>query len=166
MCKSNTWKCTPTWGSSFAKEKNDPNKKYDVALCSEFVSYGCQKVLDCCPDDSRLFDFVENNVFGNDFPTPNLPTPSCTEMIPDPKQEGAFDSACGVCKDGGKGVKLEFAAADKLCPYPDPKGKKDQEGAKATFFGAWRDRCARVGSEKEGTAKTHGKNQRCKGPGA
>jgi len=108
MCRNNTWDCDVTFDGDFATEKTAGSKE---ALCGEFLAYGCAQVLDCCPDDARLFDFVENQVFQDDYPNPKLPIKSCfydPKANPDPEP-----GLCQKCKDN-----VHVTVTTKVCPYP------------------------------------------------
>ena len=112
ICMRMTWSCSIDWSSSqLVTERND-HAKYDKALCSEFLAQGCSKILGCCPEDDFLLDYVENNIYQNDFPKPLLPSPSCPH---DPKNIKDAQDLCKKCK--GMKVKLK---AESRCKFPVP----------------------------------------------
>jgi hypothetical protein len=107
MCERNSFTVAVTFGSGFGQEKKAHTGE---ALVAEFVAHACSAMLGCCADDARLFDYVENNVFQNDYPRPHLPSASCAH---DPLDKAAASALCSKCKSAVT-VKVEPAE----CTYP------------------------------------------------
>jgi hypothetical protein len=66
--------------------------------------------LKCCADDDKMKDYVQNQQYGDRFPVPAMPTPSCEHDAKDSKDEGEL---CGKCEGA---VNVELEAID--CPFP------------------------------------------------
>jgi hypothetical protein len=109
LCRRNTWKCSIDFGS-FSPEAGDAS--YEGALCAQFIAEGCANDLQCCAEDWKLWDYIENHAYYDQYPNPRMPTPSCLE--------GPTPALCGKCKGAVK-VTLE----ELECPYPQPEGEMD-----------------------------------------
>ncbi len=107
LCRQQTWKCDVKWGK-FKKEKGDSS--YSKALCAQFIAYGCQKMMKCCPKNDALLDYVENWAFAYGQ-EPRYPSPSCIS--------GPSGKLCGQCKGA---VKVKLKALK--CKYPSAVPKR------------------------------------------
>jgi len=119
MCRRNTWTCNVTFGK--LEKENAKKADYTHALCAEFAAEFCTHTLQCCQDDDLLFDWIENEVFGDHYPKAFLPSPSCI------KTDGGTDM-CTTCQ---KNVKVQMKAGK--CPFPTdetPKTKTKPKPAK------------------------------------
>ena len=74
---------------------------YKEALCAEFFAWGCSDgkpgtTAGCCDlKDEMLQRFVEDYVFGSNFPQGHLPMPMCEHDVTDTEKE---DLICAACK--------------------------------------------------------------------
>ena len=91
-----------TWSASIEVSAEGPLGEqlgkpiYMKALQTEFMAAQCADTLQCCNRDSRLDDYVENAVYWNEFPVPQLPVPAC---VHDPKDDpGKLKDLCNKCK--------------------------------------------------------------------
>lgn len=105
FCLRQTWTCKVDFGSM---EKEAEDERYGKALCGQFMAQGCAEMLQCCDNDEKLYQWVEDHVWSTG--APGQPTPFCEH---DPKtDEGG--KLCGKCNGE---VNVELEAQD--CPYPD-----------------------------------------------
>eukprot|EP00743_Colponemidia_sp_Colp-15_P007890 GILK01008545.1.p1 GENE.GILK01008545.1~~GILK01008545.1.p1 ORF type:complete len:413 (-),score=63.85 GILK01008545.1:86-1324(-) len=114
LCLKLTWgaevkvsskKCkAPLKCSAFQQEVQ--TQKYQQAIIAELVAQGCVNVAGCCKENGRLLDWVDYNVYGDDFPFPNLPIPSCKH---DPADVLYAQDLCKACR---KAIKVKLHTID------------------------------------------------------
>merc|ERR1711871_1611336 len=99
------------------------------ALGAMFKGWGCVDALECCEDDSRLHEWVQDNFYGDAYPNSPVPLKSC--IIPlqgDPKEIAkARKKSCDDCKASMK-IKLDQGKCElyeeKTSPVQNDKPHK------------------------------------------
>lgn len=84
----------PQWVgcSRFAEEL----RQVERAITAQFQAYVCSTELGCCNNMTRLVDWVEGHVYGDQYPRSLLPTPSCKAATGRSKQMAA--TTCSMCE--------------------------------------------------------------------
>jgi hypothetical protein len=99
LCLKSTWTCDIL--SKAGIFKLAAQSPYKEALCAEFFAWGCSDgkpgtTAGCCGEkDEMLQRFVEDSVYGDDFPQGHLPMPVCEHDATDTSKE---DLLCAACK--------------------------------------------------------------------
>jgi hypothetical protein len=118
MCTKLTWKVKVEAtgpGPTGAFKSEVENEKVQKALKAQFIVYGCsEEKFDCCVSKD-MWDYVENNVYQDQFPVPLIPIRAC---LHDPENEEEGAQFCSKCKSAVK-VTLESLECPEELRQPD-----------------------------------------------
>jgi hypothetical protein len=97
LCLTSTWACDIVAKGIFKVAEKSPFKE---ALCAQFIAWGCSDdsgpTAKCCDfKDEMLYRWVEDFMYGNDFPQSHLPMGVCTHDMEDKEKSELF---CAKCK--------------------------------------------------------------------
>ena len=97
LCLESTWACDIVANGIFKVASRSPFKD---ALCAQFIAWGCSDdsgpTAKCCDyKDEMLYRWVEDRLYGDDFPQVHLPMGICTH---DPTDKDKSDLFCARCK--------------------------------------------------------------------
>ena len=111
LCLESTWECAIVSKDIFKVASVSP---YKEALCAQFIAWGCSDdsgpTASCCDlKDEMLYRWVEDRLYGDDYPQAHLPMQVCTH---DPTDKEKSDLFCSKCKAN---VVVTLKNRDDLC---------------------------------------------------
>lgn len=86
------------------------------AITAQFQAYVCSTELGCCSNMTRLVDWVESHVYGDQYPRSLLPTPSCKAAAA--RSSRIASDTCEQCKAS---VRASLDLDPKRCLPPSGK---------------------------------------------
>jgi hypothetical protein len=109
----------------FNNHVNSPHVSNNLG--AQFRAHACAKTLGCCPEDDKLWEWVENRAFASAFPEAGFPIQPC-RLWADEEQRGKM---CDMCKAS---LKVIPSLKDGACDY-FPKPKTPSEAEEDESFG-------------------------------
>jgi hypothetical protein len=97
LCLQSTWSCEIVANGLFKVASISPFKE---SLCAQFIGWGCSDAsgptAKCCDyKDEMLYRWVEDRMYGDDYPQAHLPMGVCTH---DAADKVVSDLKCEQCK--------------------------------------------------------------------
>jgi len=96
---------TPGWRGCRAFQEQ--MHKSQRAISAQFQAHVCSQDLDCCRNETRLVNWVEDHVYADLYPNSHLPLQACAE--------GAASAKVDVCAMCNAAVTVDILADERRC---------------------------------------------------